>query len=180
MKPNTISLFFALIASALAIMSFYGSRIALSADSALAVVAVCTTMIVGVSVLDRMTIHDLEKRLNNLEKTEKKLEEIKTNVNIANHVAFGLAFLSWKPESTIKEFYRAIEIAMRAGDVKRTHACVKNLKRLIDMLNEKGVTETEKEKMKDNKIDINDTDLYPVFKNQLSEIFKSLGNIKTN
>ena len=46
MKTMTLCLFVALIAFALAIMSLFGSRIALSTGSALAVVAVCTTIIV--------------------------------------------------------------------------------------------------------------------------------------
>ena len=174
MKTNTVILFVSLIALALAIMSLYGSHIALSLDSAMAVVAICTTMIVGVSVLDRMTIHDIEKRLDELKDVEKHLDDFKTNMNIIHHVDLGLAFFTWKPDSTIKEVYKAIEIAMKANDAKRTHACVENLQKLVNILNEIKVSNDGKKKMMEYKMDIRDTELYPVFKDQLDKIFKSI------
>lgn len=179
MKTMTVCLFLSLIALALAIMSLYGSRIALSADSALAVVAVCTTMIVGVSVLDRMAIHDMEKRLDNLNGIEKEIEDMKINANIANHVAFGLAFFAWKPENTIKEIYKAIEIAMKADDAKRTHTCVKNLQAIINILNKRKVSNEEKEKIRDCNLDICETDLYPVFKDAIDKLYKSIEDLQT-
>jgi len=165
----TVCLFVALLALALAIMSLYGSRIALSTDSALAVVAVCATMMVGVSVLDRMTIHDLEKRLDRLDGIEKKIEYMRTNANIANHVAFGLAFVAWNPGNTIKEIYKAIEIAMKAGDAKRAHNCIKNLQAIVNMLNKRKISSEEKEKIRDHNLDISETDLYPVFKDMIDK-----------
>ena len=179
MKTMTVCFFLSLIALALAIMSLYGSRIALSADSALAVVAVCTTMIVGVSVIDRMAIHDMEKRLDNLNGIEKEIEDMKTNANIANHVAFGLAFFAWKPENTIREIYKAIEIAMKTDDVKRAYTCIKNLQTLIDILKNRKVSDEEKRKIMGNNLDVSETELYPVFKEAIDKLYKSIEELQT-
>lgn len=185
MKTTTVTLFVSLIAIALAVMSLFGSHIALSPDAAMAIIAVCTTMIVGISVLDRMTIHNIEQgihkieeRLDELNEVERRIDAIKTNVNIIHHVDLGLAFFTWKPEITIKEIYRAIEIAMKSNDAKRIHTCVDNLQKLINILNERKVTDDEKKMMMDYKMDIRDTELYPVFKNHLEKVFMSIEELQ--
>ena len=180
MKTSNVSLFIALISISLAIMSFFGRRYTLSPDTALAIVGVCTTMIVGVSVVDRMAIHDIEKRMEKLEDLEKKTDTMKTNANIANHVAFGLAYFNWQPEATIKEIYKAIEIAMRVGDAKRTNTCVDNLQKLVDLLGKRseGFSSTQKKKMI-NSIpkSLENTELYIIFKDKLAKLEKSIDDL---
>ena len=67
---------------------------------------------------------------------------------------------------------------MKANDVKRTHICVDNLQKLVNILKERKVTNDEKKRMMDNLMDIKDTDLYPIIRDQLNKVFKSIEELQ--
>lgn len=185
------SLCFSLMAIAFSMIALCGDQSAVTHDynGVLTLVGICATLIVGISVVDfisvRTAFNEIDKRMDSLleridrlEKMEGNIENMKTNINIANHVGFGLAFYAWKPEATVKEFYKAIEIALLANDAKRAHNCVDNLRKLINMLKEERkdkISLQQKDKMKSAiPQTLEKSELYPVFKESLDSLYSSI------
>lgn len=76
-------LLFALLAFAFSVMAFFSKQGAIAAEGALALVGICTTLIVGVSVVDTMTIQRMQKDIAELPKLKKDLSNLKNeNKNV--------------------------------------------------------------------------------------------------
>lgn len=79
---------------ALAILAFFGQHGTGTTDAALALIGICTTLIVGASVLDMVRVYQIEKRLELINEKTKELENTDSHVKIGVYLAWGFAFLN--------------------------------------------------------------------------------------
>lgn len=138
MKTKEVYFFIALIAFALSVMSIFGNHCKLSSGSAVAIIAVCTTMIVGMSIIDTLALRNaleridskielLNSRINELNLLEEKVCKLRRQCNILFHHSWGLSYLNSQPYDALCEFWKALELCARENDIRRGKSCLQNI-----------------------------------------------------
>lgn len=129
-----------IVAIAIALMSLCGKCYSLVSESMIAVIAICTTIVVGIHLYDAWTIHNLEKRLEKLSGVEEQIEEMKHNSNIAFHLSWGLSFINQNPTKAFSECWKSLELSIRANDAIRANTCLNCLESISKKINDKPLS----------------------------------------
>ena len=182
-----------LIAFAFSIMAFFNFNGRCTSDSALALVSICTTLIVGIKIMDTLKIQkyeddmkrvfDLESKLENM---KARLEELRQHSNIALNANWGITFCSVDPKLSIEQSWKAVQLSLLLEDAKRTNTCI-NILNLVVKTIEKDNTISIRLKNKCNNShpivitdEINKTDTYKIFKDKISDIIEEIEKIIKN
>ena len=134
MKP--ISLLLSWTAIILSIVALAGKTEVTGEGGALTIVSICVTMIVGLSVVDSLTVRNIQKRVNRLYDTMKRIEEKekdfdnkrekqKTSLYISNQVSWGLATLHKYPYTSFRYFMKGLEKSLENKQKKSINSCLK-------------------------------------------------------
>lgn len=132
-------------------------------STVLTIVGICTTLIVGISVVDAFSFHfhmnKMENRMDELTKKQndleikrmdlaKKLEEQKVKEDISDKISYGLALLNWLPYTSFKYFIKGFEKSLLANNVKAINSCLICLESVPKLMKEKEVKITDAAKKK--------------------------------
>lgn len=167
-----LSLLISLLALAGVVVLTYCGKPLFGADSYISIIAICTTLIVGLHIVDSWTIYSLEKRLQELSKVEGEVKKTKEHTNIALHLCMGLGMVSWNSKQAITECWHAFELAIKANDAVRANTCLQCLKVVI----ERGKLNVSELNLTTEKIE--SIPLYKVFKSQIPNLIKPSKNTK--
>ena len=162
---KTVSFLSSIIAIAIACMSLWGRSYHLTSESLIAVIAICTTIVVGVHLYDTWTLHKMEEKLEKLSGVNKEIEEMKRNSNIAFHVSWGLSFINSNPKKAFSECWKAFEIAIFANDAIRANTCMKCLESISKKSDLSDMVKLSTELLS--------APLYQVFQKRIEDLFKS-------
>ncbi len=99
-------------------------------DSVLTIIGVCTTLIVGVSVVDAITVRRLERKIEELDKLEKKVRKQTKQSNILFHYTWGMQHWKEHPYTALCDFWKGFTIAAETDDIKRAKSCLANMEAL--------------------------------------------------
>lgn len=156
MKESNLIL--SLIALAFSIMAFFSGETGLSSSGILAIIGICTTLIVGISVVDTLTIHRLEEKLEKQAKTidelkelEHKVKQLKNQSNTLFHHTWGITYLNDSPHLALFEFWKALNSAVKTDDVIRAKQCLENSKTAMQNVDNQKSGDTIKISKIDNK-----------------------------
>ena len=75
------------------------------------IIAICTTLIVGVHFLDSWTVNRMSEKVNKLAVLEEELKQTREQANIALHLTPAIGFISGKPQQAIEECWKAFDLA---------------------------------------------------------------------
>lgn len=124
----------------------------------LALIGICATLIVGVSVYDSYTIHNIQRRIeemrriqNELEKKEQNIvkenNELKNSMYIANQLSWGLALMNLLPYTSFRYCFKGLLKALETNNTKATNNCLKCMNETNKLLKHK---KNDKEVIKDS------------------------------
>lgn len=142
----------------------------------LALVGVCTTLIVGFNIVGALRIQEIEKHINKLSDLEANILDMKDKTNIALHLTWGIALFNAQPRSAIKEFLKAFQYSLEANDFLRAHTCLNNLEKMVKNAgssnnNENKISIEIPQEIKNNKN-------YKVFEKELNRILGEINKWK--
>ena len=192
MRPiSIISLVVAIIAISLSIITLSGKSCPIPSDNILALVGICTTLIVGVSVVDTITIHNLQKQVDGLQKIqydlkdviaqcEAKLQEQKDRANISNNLSWGLALIGWQPYSSFLYFFKGLELSLATNQQKGVESCLHCMEQVPKSIARLKKHHQEIDHAKKGKIPLSVPDeickyeIYRLIKNRVEKVFKDI------
>ena len=158
----------------------------------LSLVGVCSTLIVGISVVDAFAVHsafhkmegkvdELSKKMEELTKQEEKIRKLRKQANILFHHTWGLVYANNQPYDALNEFWKAFTSAAKDNDVKRAKVCLENTESTIEDI----MRQKEMEGLDERKIslpitdELKQTSVYVAFEDRINELLKtSSGNTK--
>lgn len=183
MKDHS-DLVFALLAFAFSMMAFFGNGCANVENGVLALVGICATLIVGIHVIDEFKIRQIEKKTIEMEKVAEELRKQRNNQNTIIHLSLGLACLSIQPATTLRECWKAIEMAMDNESTLNTNTCIDTTKKLIRKIENDEVLKNKvmdsKEKLPNEVTEaMVSSKLYRAFSTSLEEILKKFAQLKS-
>lgn len=129
----------ALVLSFVAITGIHCLEMDIS-ESVLTIAGICTTLIVGVSVVDALTIRNLQQKIGSLDKLDKKVSRKLQQTNILFHHTWGIQMWDKQPYTALSEFWRGFCIAAETDDIKRAKSCLANMEELSKDMSEKLVS----------------------------------------
>jgi len=146
---NYTSLLFSLIAFAFSVLAFFGIKGQPIDNGALALISICTTLMVGISVVDVMRLRDLEKQMEELKDTQKSLVqlnneigELKNHANISLDANWGFTLYTINPQKAIAQIWKAVVLAFSLNDTTRIKTCISLLEAAINRIcNDKSLSD---------------------------------------
>ena len=176
-----LGLLIATIALCLSILAFCDNGKCTTLDVVLSLIGICATFIVGASVIDAVRVHQIEKRLEEVSQSLIEIDYIKAGTNIGFNVAWGMAYLQWRPYSALRHFLKAYGYAIKMNDTIRAKACVSCIRLVYNTLKEKreSIDTTDKDKIKKALEGVRDEDLHKiVFKRDIDKILSDINMIE--
>ena len=135
---KSLSLLFSIIAISVAVMAFCGNPFSSTSDASLTVVAICTTMIVGFSIIDRREIKELQQNMQEQNKITNTIKDnLKDNlkdVKIAISVTWGLIRVhenNYLP--ALYHFLNGFKTAIENNDACKASTCMNQIKELYSL-----------------------------------------------
>lgn len=110
-----------------------------ASEAVLTIVGICTTLIVGVSVVDAIAVRRLGRKIEELDKLEDKVRKLTKQSNILFHYTWGIQHWKERPYTALCDFWRAFSIAAETDDIKRAKSCLANMEKLSKEISEKLV-----------------------------------------
>lgn len=143
MEKNIISLLVSISALAISIIALSGkiSFFPLP-DIILTLVGICATIIVGVSVYDKIAIHsalklydtklqELSEEMDKMSKLEQEMQRTKTSANILFHFTWGLVYRHQDSFEALEQFWRALLLSANSGDIARAKYSLNYAEQLV-------------------------------------------------
>lgn len=127
-------------------------------DGALTLISICVTLIVGLSVVDSLTVHNMHKRMEKLAEKQKELEtqEIRLKEEIAEqavtsfvstYVSWGLALINTQPFTSFGYFIKGLEKALEKNYTKGISNCLNCMEQVPKVIKQnKGKIKDEAKK----------------------------------
>lgn len=179
------SLFFALIALAFSALALFGKLCLIDLPNAvLSLIGICCTLMVGISVVDAISVRKLERKINELDKLKKKVDKMLNQSNILFHYTWGVQNEKDYPYAALNEFWKGICIAAKYDDVKRAKSCLENAEQLLDgictkqeskdMLSKKGVDLLPREVPKE----VEESKVYDAFEDRINALIEIINSKK--
>ena len=171
------------MAFALAILAFFNYHGNVSENSILTLIAICTTLIVGINVVDAVKVNEMRKKIDELNTVTSNLEKNDKQMNVAVYVAWGLAFISWLPYTSFIQLQKGLIIAIQIEDPHKVGLCLDCMEKVLEMIylmKKKGqrVCKTGREKIpKTVPEDIAVEKMYKPFKDRIMNVYKTINTI---
>lgn len=123
----------ALALSALALFSKFSCEVIPTA--VLSLIGICCTLIVGVSVIDSLIVHNIQKQIDKLSNAQKEIEKqeedlkctikkYEDNSFIGNQISWGLALINWQPLTSFRYFVKGLEKSLIINHTKGIYSCL--------------------------------------------------------
>ncbi len=188
---KTISLLFSWTAIILSIVALVGKTAVTAEGGVLTIVSICVTLIVGVSVVDSLTVHNIQKRIDKLSEEIKKIEEKekdlenerekqKASLYISNQVSWGMATLNGLPYTSFRYFVKGLEKSLEANNQKGINSCLKCMEqvpKVIERMKKKGEECDDAGKKKElpaiSDI-VKELEVYKLVKSRIEKIFEQM------
>lgn len=152
---------------------------------ALTIVSICVTLIVGVSVVDSLTVLNLQKQIEKLAEKQLELQEIKNTHNkrieeqenllyISNQLSWGLALINWQPFSSFRYLVKGLEKSLEINHLKGIHSCLmcmENVPKIIKTGKEDFNDDAKKKGIPKISDEIKSLDSYKLIKIKVDKIF---------
>lgn len=187
MKANS-TLVISLVALALSIISLFGRHSMCVPEVVLTLIGVCTTIIVGVSVVDVLTLRSIYQKLDqikeierNIEATNERIDVMREQSNMCFHIAWGVAVLSWQPHTAIKECWKSVRIAMSLEDAQKSHSCIDITEKIVKRIKERPELSRLYKRTEDIPKEIDESmkksQLYSMYRVKLKDIIKEVDRL---
>lgn len=178
------ALFFSLIAFALSLMAFFTCGVSVSVENgALALIGICATLIVGVSVVNEVRMRELEKKLKKIDEVEKNLEYLRVHSNIAMRMSWGFAYMSKMPYTAFREFENAYKHALKSNDMHWIDATLQCMEEIVRIKKDSEDNIKKREESSKRKInsevpkEIQEIKAYKAFKDRTEKIYSEMSKI---
>lgn len=155
-------------------------------DSVLTIIGVCATLIVGVSVVDALTIRNLQQKIERFDKLDKKVSRQLHQINILFHHTWGIQMWDKQPYTALSEFWRGFCIAAESDDIKKAKSCLENAKEvsneIMEKLNSKTFISNQDKEQIPTEIPMfmKDTKVFCAFKEQAEALIDSINKYIIN
>lgn len=134
---------FSLVALGLSIYACSSQYYADIPTSVLSLMGICATLIVGISIVDVFSIHqvlekneekmdEFDKKIVELSKLEDDVRKLRKQSNILFHHTWGLCFSQKQPYAALAEFWKAFQLAANDNDIKRAKSCLENANESVE------------------------------------------------
>lgn len=183
---NTLNLLLSIIALVIGIIAFFSKGCSCVSEIALSLIAICTTLIVGLAVVDTLRMHQMEKRINDLEESAEHLKEFKRELSAAFETSIGISLLNWQPYTAFGYFQKGLEKSLSMDNIKwigQCLQCMENVPKMIRKMKEKGMETNEKMKGKipaKTPDSIKKYEAYKAFQKRIDEIYKKMNELQEN
>lgn len=155
---------------------------------ALTIVSICVTLIVGVSVVDSLTVLNLQKQIEKLAEKQLELQEIKNTHDkrieeqenlfyISNQLSWGLAIINWQPFSSFCYLVKGLEKSLEINHLKGIHSCLtcmENVPKIINTGKEDFNDAARKKGIPKISDEIKSLDSYKLIKSEVDKIFNEM------
>lgn len=128
---KSLSVILSIVAIAVAAMAFCGNPFSSTSDASLTVVAICTTMIVGINIVDRLEIREIRREMLRQCQMSDEMKVSLQSVKVAMNIMWGLVKANDKKYlSALYSFLSAFKIAIEMNDAYRASICIKQIDNL--------------------------------------------------
>ena len=127
-----VCLFFSLGALALSALAFF-SKCCYEGipNGVLSLIGACCTLIVGVSVADAIIVRRLERKMERLDKLQRKVDRMLKQSNILFHYTWGFQQKDSDPVAALTEYWKGFCIAAETDDIKRGKSCLEAAEAIV-------------------------------------------------
>lgn len=176
---NFIISIIALIMATIALDAIYFESVsktcATTLDATLAIIAICTTLIVGTSVVDSIKMNQMDAKIKELESDAGLLKKKEKEIEVAVYISFGMALLNLQPKSAFNYFQKALVVAFKNENVNwigYSIQCLENIPRL-SKVRDGNCNKTAHYDIPD---DITKSSIYHTFKKRIENVYKEINN----
>lgn len=183
---KNFSYILSLLAFAFSIMAFFGINGDDTGNGILALIGICTTLIVGVNVVDSLRVQKIEKQIEELDdmRTLKAdLNKLKQDANIALKATWGISLIKMAPKKAIQETWGAIRLSLIANEASKLSSSYSVMGFLINSIEKDSdlscrlIKECEQEIPIKIAEEIKGTELYTLEKEKLDKYIKKIESI---
>lgn len=177
---NTLNFFLSIIAIIIGFIAFFVKGCCTISEAVLAIIAICTTLIVGFAIVDNLRIHQMEKKIKDLEDIAISLTETKKELSAAFDVSLGVSFINWQPYTAFNYFQKGLEKSICMNNVKwigQSLKCMENVPKMIQKMNKNGTKIEDKMKSKislSTPDSIKEYEAYKAFQERIDRIYKEI------
>lgn len=176
-----LSLIFSLIAVAVSVMCLPSFGFVAYEGNIIAIIGVCTTLVVGLNIYDAITVRKIDKKAERLQQKINTLEKLEYRNEIYFKISCGLYARRKETYTSFLFIFEAMSIAMIHNDAE----CVEKCLSLLSQFDKINSTKTESQnssvsKLKDSEIEqllekIEKCRLYNLYKKRIQKVLKSVG-----
>ena len=177
---NTLNFLLSIIALIVGIIAFFVKGCCSISETALGIIAICTTLIVGFAIVDNLRIHQMEQKIKELEEKADFLTESKKEISAAFDTSFGISLLNWQPYTAFNYFQKGLEKSLSLNNIKWIGQCLKcmeNVPIMIRKMNKEGTKIDDKKKSQISPTtpdSIKKYEAYKAFQERIDSIYTEL------
>ena len=176
---KSLSVILSIVAISVAAMAFCGNPFSSTSDATLTVVAICTTMIVGIHIIDRLEIREIRHEML---RQRQMSDEVKVNlrsVRTAMNITWGLVKANDKKYlSALYFFLSAFKIAIEMNDAYRASICIRQIDNLYTCKHRWGKDPGQINNITKLLTELRSLQLAKVFEKDLKKIKETIETIK--
>lgn len=158
----------------------------ISAEDILALVGICTTLIVGINIYNAMSVRKLEIEREELHQNIRKIEQLNYKNEINIKISNGLAIMYIQPYNAFLMLFKALYLSIERSDTYDIERCIQLLEMFPKILgrikslysNSNEISETGKSKITTALIDnISNEQLRNLYQKRLQSIIEVVNRI---
>lgn len=171
-----LSLIFSLIAIAISVMCLPSFGFVAHEGNIIAIIGVCTTLVVGLNIYDAIMVREIDKKSERLQQKINDLEKLEYRSEINFKISCALSTLYDQPFTSFKFMLKALTIAMTNEDAESIEKCF-NLLAQYHKINERHAFAKYKNDYVIQQImtEMENCRLYNIYQKRINETLKSVG-----
>ena len=175
------SLIFSLIAVAISVMCLPSFGFMVNEGNIIALIGVCTALIVGLNIYDAITVRKIDKKAERLQQKINNLEKLEYRSEINFKISCGLYARRKQTYTSFLFIFKALSIAMIHDDAECVEKCLSLLSQFDKINSTKTKNQSSSDsKLKDSEIEqilekIEKCRLYNLYNKRIQKVLKSVG-----
>ncbi len=175
-----LSLIFSLIAVAISVMCLPSFGFVAYEGNIIAIIGVCTTLVVGLNIYDAIMVREIDKKAERLQQKINTLEKLEYRNDIYFKISCGLYAQRKQAYTSFLFIFKAMSIAMMHDDAE----CVEKCFTLLSQFDKINSTKNESQSSSDSKlkyaeieqllVEIEKCRLYNLYKQRIKEVLNSV------
>lgn len=172
-----LSLIFSLVAIAISVMCLPSFGFVAHEGNIIAIIGVCTTLVVGLNIYDAIMVREIDKKSERLQQKINDLEKLEYRSEINFKISCALSTLYDQPFTSFKFMLKALTIAMTNEEAESIEKCFSLLSQYDKINWQHSIAKYNNECVFQQILtEMENCRLYNIYQKRINEPLKSVGH----